>query len=113
MMESCQGSVASQNMTPPGAEICTGDLVPQHLIPSNTSKSTQLTLDQFDNNFRLFSQRLKNDDSNLTIRVVFIKKQLNVSKLYLQYSRYHKCFRSNSCIYIHNVLQTLGAYFKR
>ena len=76
MMESCQGSVASQNMTPPGAEICTGDLVPQYLIPSNTSKSTQLTLDQFDNNFRLFSQRLKNDDSNMTIRVVLLKNNL-------------------------------------
>ena len=46
---------------------------PQYLIPSNTSKSTQLMLDQFDNNFRLFSQRLKNDDTNLTIRVVLLK----------------------------------------
>ena len=54
VMEICQGSVASQNMTPPGAEICIGEMVPQHLIPSNNSKSTQLTLDQFDNNYRLF-----------------------------------------------------------
>ena len=57
-------------------KICIGEMVPQHLIPSNTSKSTQLTLDQFDNNFRLFSQRLKNDDSNLTIRVVLLKNNL-------------------------------------
>ena len=57
--EICQGTVATQNMTPPGAEIRHGEVVPQHLIPSNISKSTQLTLDQFDNNYRLFSQKLK------------------------------------------------------
>ena len=74
--EICQGLVATQNMTPPGAEICIGEMVPQHLIPSNISKSTQLMLDQFDNNYRLFSQRLKNDDSNLTIRVVLLKNNL-------------------------------------
>ena len=74
--EICQGLVATQNMTPPGAEICIGEIVPQHLIPSNISKSTQLTLDQFDKNYRLFLQRLKNDDSNLTIRVVLLKNNL-------------------------------------
>ena len=74
--EICQGLVATQNMTPPGAEIRHGEVVPQHLIPSNISKSTQLTLDQFDNNYRLFSQKLKNDDSNLTIRVVLLKNNL-------------------------------------
>ena len=74
--EICQGLVASQNMTPPGAEIHHGEVVPQHLIPSNISKSTQLTLDQFDNNYRLFSQKLKNDDTNLTIRVVLLRNNL-------------------------------------
>ena len=74
--EICQGLVDTQDMTPPGAEICIGERVPQYLIPSNISKSTQLTLDQFDNNYRLFSQRLKNDDSNLTIRVVLLKNNL-------------------------------------
>ena len=88
--ESCHGTIASQTMTPPGVEIHTGELVPQYLIPSNTSKSTQLTLDQFDNNFRLFSQRLKNNDTNLTIRVVLLKNNLMFLKLYLQNFRYHK-----------------------
>ena len=74
--EICQGLDVTQNTTPPGAEICLGEVVPQHLIPSNTSKSTQLTLDQFDNNYRLFLQKLKNDDSNLTIRVVLLKNNL-------------------------------------
>ena len=74
--EICQGLVATQNMTPPGAEICIGEMVPQHLIPSNISKSTQLTLNQFDNIYRLFLQRLKNDNSNLTIRVVLLKNNL-------------------------------------
>ena len=73
MMECHHGSVESQTMTPPDVEFHTGVKVPQYLIPSNTSKSTQLTLDQFENNYRLFSQRLKNDDENLTIRVVLLK----------------------------------------
>ena len=104
--EICQGLVATQNMTPPGAEICMGEMVPQHLIPTNISKSTQLMLDQFDNNYRLFSQRLKNDDSNLTIRVVLLKNNL-------MFRNYTFNILGNSCIYIHNVLQTSGAHFKR
>ena len=76
MTEICQGTVATQNLTPPGAEICHGEVVPQHLFPSKISKSTQLTLDQFDNNYRLFSQKLKNDDTNLTIRVVLLRNNL-------------------------------------
>ena len=47
--------LASNLMTLPGAEVCQGDVVPQHLIPSRISKITQLTLDQFDNNYRLFA----------------------------------------------------------
>ena len=70
--EICQGNVTTQNPTIPEAEIRHGEVVPQHLIPSKISKSTQLTLDQFDNNYRLFSQKLKNDDTNLTIRVVLL-----------------------------------------
>ena len=73
MTEGRQGSVASQTMTPPDVEFHNGAMVPQYLIPSNTSKSTQLTLDQFENNYRLFSQRLKNDDDNLTVRVIVLK----------------------------------------
>ena len=65
--EVCQGNVVPQHLTLPGAEVCQGNVVPQHLIPSRISKSTQLTLDQFDNNYRLFAQNLKNYDSNLTI----------------------------------------------
>ena len=52
-------TVDTQNLTPPGAKICHGEVVPQHLIPSNISKSAQLTLDQFDNNYRLFCKGLK------------------------------------------------------
>ena len=72
----CQGNVVTQHLTLPGAEVCHGDVVPQHLIPSRISKSTQLTLDQFDNNYRLFLQKLKNYDSNLTIRVVLLRNNL-------------------------------------
>ena len=72
----CQGNVVPQHLTLPGAEVCQGNVVPQHLIPSRISKSTQLTLDQFDNNYRLFAQKLKNDDSNLTIRVILLKNNL-------------------------------------
>ena len=74
--EICRGNVVTQHLTLPGAEICIGEVVPQHLIPSRISKSTQWTLDQFDNNYRLFSQKLKNDDSNLTIRVVLLRNNL-------------------------------------
>ena len=49
--------LASNPLTLPGAEINQGDVVPQHLIPSGISNITQLTLDQFDNNYRLFAQK--------------------------------------------------------
>ena len=73
MTEGRHISVVSQTMTPPDVEFHNGAMVPLYLIPSNTSKSTQLTLDQFENNYRLFSQRLKNDDDNLTVRVITLK----------------------------------------
>ena len=56
------GVLASNITTLPGAEVSQGDVVPQHLIPSRISKITQLTLDQFNNNYRLFAQKLKNYD---------------------------------------------------
>ena len=70
------GVLASNITTLPGAEVSQGDVVPQHLIPSRISKITQLTLDQFDNNYRLFAQKLKNDDSDLTIRVILLKNNI-------------------------------------
>ena len=75
-MKICQGNIVTQHLTLPEAEICLGEVVPQHLIPSRISKSTQLTLDQFNNNYRLFSQKLKNYDSKLTIRVVLLRNNL-------------------------------------
>ena len=74
--EVCQGNAVTQHLILPGAEICHGEVVPQHLIPSRISKSTQLTLDQFDNNYRLFAQKLKNYDSNLIIRVILLRNNL-------------------------------------
>ena len=66
-------ALASNHTTFLGAEVSQGDIVPQHLIPSRISKITQLTLDQFDNNYRLFAQKLLNDESDLTIRVILLK----------------------------------------
>ena len=66
-------ALASNPLTLPGAEISQGDVVPQHLIPSGISNITQLTLDQFDNNYRLFAQKLINVESDLTIRVILLK----------------------------------------
>ena len=65
--------LASNPLTLPGAEISQGDVVPQHLIPSGIPNITQLTLDQFNNNCRLFSQKLINVESDLTIRVILLK----------------------------------------
>ena len=68
-------AVATQPITSPVVNFHNGDLIPTHLIPSSTSRSTQKTLDQYDNNYRLFSQRLKNDDG-LFIRVITLKNNL-------------------------------------
>ena len=65
--------LASNPTTFPRAKVSQGDVVPQYLIPSRISKITQLTLDQFDNNYRLFAQKFMNDDSDLTIRVILLK----------------------------------------
>ena len=74
--------LASNLATLPGAEVCQGEVVSQHLIPSRISKITQLTLDQFDNNYRLFAQNLMNDDSDLTIRVILLK----INTMFLNYT---------------------------
>ena len=74
--EAAAAAVATQTMIPPEVEFHNGALVPLNLIPSSTSKSTQLTLDQFENNYRLFSQRLKNDDDGLSVRVITLKNNL-------------------------------------
>ena len=53
-------AVATQTIIPPVAEFHNGDLVPPNLIPSSISKIyPKKTLDQYENNYRLFSQRLK------------------------------------------------------
>ena len=65
--------LASNPLTLPGAEISQGDVVPQHLIPTGIPNITQLTLDQFDNNYRLFAKKLINVESDLTIRVILLK----------------------------------------
>ena len=74
--EAAAAAVATQTMIPPEVEFHNGALIPLNLIPSSTSKSTQLTLDQFENNYRLFSQRLKNNDDGLSVRVITLKNNL-------------------------------------
>ena len=70
-----QGSVVPPNLLIlPGAVFSQGSVVPQNLlIPNGISKLTELTLDQFQNNFRLFAQKLVNVDSDLVIRVILLK----------------------------------------
>ena len=73
--EAAAAVVATHTIIPPEVEFRNGALVPLNLTPSSTSKSTQLTLDKFENNYRLFSQRLKNDDG-LSVRVITLKNNL-------------------------------------
>ena len=71
---SASKELASNPRTLPGAEISQGNVVPQHLlIPTGISNITQLTLDQFDNNYRLFAQKLINVESDLMVRVILLK----------------------------------------
>ena len=79
------GVLASNITTLPGAEVSQDNVVPQHLIPSRISKITQLTLYQFDNNYRLFVQKLKNYDSDLTIRVILLKNNICFSIIPLKF----------------------------
>ena len=70
-----QGSAVPQNTsTLPEAVFSQGSVVPQNLLISNIiSKLTELTLDQFQNNFRLFAQKLVNVESDLVFRVILLK----------------------------------------
>ena len=70
-----QGSVTPSNQsTLPRVVFSQGSVVPQNLLtPKGISKLTELTLDQFKNNFRLFAQKLVNVDSDLVIRVILLK----------------------------------------
>ena len=53
--EAAVAAVATQTIIPQVVEFHNGDLVPHNLTPSSISKSTQKTLDQYENNYRLFS----------------------------------------------------------
>ena len=65
------------NLTQPAVEFSQGSVIPQNLlIPTGISKLTELTLDQFKNNFRLFAQKLVNVDSDLVIRVILLKNNV-------------------------------------
>ena len=53
------------NLTQPAVEFSQGSVIPQNLlVPTGISKLTELTLDQFKNNFRLFAKKLVNVDSS-------------------------------------------------
>ena len=66
--------VIENQQTLPEAEFSQGSVVPQNLlIPNGISNLTELTLDQFQNNYRLFAQKLVNVDSDLVIRVILQK----------------------------------------
>ena len=65
------------NPAPPEAEFSQGSVIPQNLlVPTGISKLTELTLDQFKNNYRLFTKKLVNVDSDLVIRVILLKNNV-------------------------------------
>ena len=65
------------NLTQPAVEFSQGSVIPQNLlVPTGISKLTELTLDQFKNNFRLFAKKLVNVDSDLVIRVILLKNNV-------------------------------------
>ena len=71
---SASEELSSNLRTLPAAVFSQGSVVPQNLMnPNGISKLTELTLDQFQNNFRLFAQKLVNVDSDLVIRVILLK----------------------------------------
>ena len=43
------------------------------LVPTGISKITELTLDQFENNYKLFAQKLADVDTDLVIRAILLK----------------------------------------
>ena len=67
--------VISNNLTlHPAKEIFEGAGKPLNtLVPTGISKITELTLDQFDNNYKLFAQKLADVDTDLVIRAILLK----------------------------------------
>ena len=64
----------------PVEEFLQGDGNPHKaVIPKGVSKIRELTLDQFENNYQLFTQKLVNIDTGLVIRAILLKN----NKLYL------------------------------
>ena len=69
-------NLSLNNPAPPVAEFSQGSVIPQNLlVPTGISKITELTLDQFKNNYRLFAKKLVNVDSDLVIRVILLKNK--------------------------------------
>ena len=53
----------------------------QQSVPQGISKITELTLDLFDNNYHLFSQKISGSENGLFIRVILLKSD-KVMKMY-------------------------------
>ena len=70
--------VISNNLTlHPAEEIFEGAGKPLNtLVPTGISKITKLTLDQFDNNYKLFAQKLADVDTDLVIRAILLKTMM-------------------------------------
>ena len=67
--------VNSNNLTMhPVEEICKGaGKTLNTLVPTGISKITELTLDQFENNYKHFAQKLADVDTDLVIRAILLK----------------------------------------
>ena len=66
--------LSNNNTTLSEAEISQGSASPQNLwILSGISKITELTLDLFENNYKLFAQKLVDVETDLVIRVILLK----------------------------------------
>ena len=59
----------------PYGEVSGGATHPINLAPAKLSKITELTLDRFKNNYRLFVQKLADVETDLVIRAILLKKQ--------------------------------------
>ena len=85
----------------PAAVFSQGSVIPQNLlVPNGISKLTELTLDQFKNNFRLFAQKLVNVDSDLVIRVILLKNNAvfyNYTYKILGTSNVHDAIMVSTC----------------
>ena len=69
-------NLSLNNPAPPVAEFSQGSVIPQNLlVPTGISKITELTLDLFKNNYRLFAKKLVNVDSDQVIRVILLKNK--------------------------------------